>query len=512
MKPKRYKATGSVNLDTVGRYSQQEWSVWVRERLLGQETTLSGTVGDPPHYLFVSLYGSLDVGARESLQFAILGLLRELIDRSMPEQWPDDATVGLLRLTANAFRQSPIREEAIESLLQLIEHLSPTATSQKESLFAAHQGLLELGFRGTSTLWEELSAVDSKSFAVLTFVGLSTVSLRSALRWLASVDWSSDYARVFESNLPTLLEDFGADKLITELSQILPVFSHDASAAIEGALRRHGVHEPVASASPADFWIDQIEDILSCDASPHEDGRDAVEDLAQRVSAAGSSVKRHVHAAIREIINRSNLDESVEPLYFERLVSILAVFPSLEAFGALVQFLEKVACKQEPEWLARRLEALTLIGRIAPAAVCPEHCPIEDQNPLQLRYLRVLRKSLETEDLAKEAMSQLSRESQDNRFLAEAIVIALEKNTLTPAEVESCLRSLCDAHHICRILANTLDIAATKCPEVAHVLMNYNADLLKCVAEELGDERAILIPTEIQYRPLHALREEAATW
>lgn len=218
-----------------------ELANWFRARLDNRDTLLRMRDREPAHYLIPTVYPHLKATTQSNLSRAALQIFREIADPSGP--WTTEPAAALLRMVDPLLIDPLHKDHAIEALLQLVD----VYPASDEIAFAAVQGLVALGYKGSPRYWAKFFESDAR-YAPIALEAMARTNFRSLQDWLLRILPNPAMEKAFVQALPLLSEDKGGDVI---MSLSIAVEPHLSGTAIE-RIKRFAAHEGLTSTIPTD--------------------------------------------------------------------------------------------------------------------------------------------------------------------------------------------------------------------------------------------------------------------
>jgi hypothetical protein len=225
---------GRIDPRSVDVMSHDDLRRWIRDRLRGRDSICADAErsDDMPQYLLKVLYPQLDRSTREDFQGIVLSFLASLT-LDPDSEWLGEPGSRLLLLLDPVLVQSPQRAEAVNLLRRIAQSPRFAAGPFPNLHFRALQALVGLRHRADHKFWDRQFRLGGDAYAPVVLEGLALIDASAALDWLAEVPWNEAIADAVEGLLPSLLEDYGAPKIISLIEGIIPQLAPGAASDLE---------------------------------------------------------------------------------------------------------------------------------------------------------------------------------------------------------------------------------------------------------------------------------------
>jgi hypothetical protein len=248
----RIDERGEIVLQSVEEMTKNDLHDWMADRLAGRDTDvpLDPRGGALPHYAFVTLSKRLGASAQKNLALAVELRLNQLV--SNPGNFSTNEADYLLQLAPRIVVSDPgVERRAEQALEKVLGALHPAPLTEwpgdddRHGLLSirALQGMVLLRSSKPAEFWQRQAAERGPLFISLMFEAQCVNEPEEALRWLATLDWSTHVpATCLDNMLPSLLRSYSRPKLegwITAL--LLPVLDPASRAAVEKICADNGV-------------------------------------------------------------------------------------------------------------------------------------------------------------------------------------------------------------------------------------------------------------------------------
>jgi amino acid adenylation domain-containing protein len=246
---------GEVDPKSVERLTRDELALWMKERLRRQDWSVpgGGHESEMPHYLLALLYSKLDRFTREDFQNIIIELLEDLA-RNPSSELLGEPGHELIMLTDPVLIQSPRREDAIDLLREIANSKRLRSEAWPNLHLRALQGLVALRYRTGVDFWEQQFLRQDTRYAPVILEGLSLIDVAAPFCWLKEIDWDDAVEDGIIGLLPTLLENYGAGKVVASIENALAVLPDKAATALLSYCDQEGmtISQPALSVAQQD--------------------------------------------------------------------------------------------------------------------------------------------------------------------------------------------------------------------------------------------------------------------
>jgi amino acid adenylation domain-containing protein len=242
---------GGLEIASFDTLTHADLEQWLYERLRQDDW---GSSFEPPHYLIAITYPKLSPSSQESLGQVVLASLADLATN--PEtKWAGEAGSELLMLTDPVLLPWPRRDDAIDLLLRIAGSPRFLPTSPSNVYFRSLQSLVALRYRGTLEFWRAQFEIGGRQWLPLIIAGLSLIDVSAPFTWLTEVEWSDDLEYAVIGLLPSLIEDYGTAKVISQIERVLSLLAAGGAKALSEFCRQEAIALTSAGPRPMEDYL-----------------------------------------------------------------------------------------------------------------------------------------------------------------------------------------------------------------------------------------------------------------
>ena len=231
---------GEVDIKSIENLSYDELKEWIELRLHGKDTQIPSDFrqGDTPYYIISLLYPKFNRYVREDINHIVLQFAKDMA-RNPGTIWKGEAGHQLL-LLINSIRA----KETLGFLLEMAEarnFFAEDVPSLEEDLrLRVLQTLVSLGYRAGHEFWLEQYHLAPQRYAKIVFNGLALIAPEQAIRFMSSIDSIETVERILFITFPSLLNEYGATRIVLLVEEYLPKMEPGVCAAVQSFFADEG--------------------------------------------------------------------------------------------------------------------------------------------------------------------------------------------------------------------------------------------------------------------------------
>lgn len=230
--------------------SPAELRAWVVRQLRGENPAGLRQLYEAPHVPIATIYRFLAPTTRESMQYVIYDLMREIAAGTSVVSAEET-----FALVDPVFTSSSLQPKVVTLLLSLVAAFDERTPLRHPTLVA----LLRCGYKGPAGFWADMLRNADDDALMVILEGISEASLAELFNVLERLQWSEYVGDCVASLVPWLIEEYSAERVVPRLMQILAGAPPESRTPVLAIVRPHNVPLPNTDVD----WLKAIDSYIT---------------------------------------------------------------------------------------------------------------------------------------------------------------------------------------------------------------------------------------------------------